>query len=136
MCFKLTYETGKLVYKVLTHWLNISATPFECFDISKIFNMVHSMAILLLLKNYKNWQPVNLCIGMEFDGYGDAWYQIILSIMCDSSQIHKNDDEYQKNSMLFAHGQCYPTLFLWSRGYFGHSQIAVSPIDYNYILLI
>jgi len=72
---------------------------------------------------------------MEFDGYGDAWYQIILSIMCDSSQIHKNDDEYQKNSMLFAHGQCYPTLFWWSRGYFGHSQIPVFPIDYDYRLL-
>ena len=78
----------------MTHWLNISATPFECFDISKIFGVVHNMAILLLLKNNKNGQPANFCIGMEFDGYGDAWYQIILSIMCDSSQIHKNDDEY------------------------------------------
>ena len=78
----------------MTHCLNISATLFECFDISKIFGVVHSMAILFLLKNNKNGQAANFCIGMEFDGYRDAWYHIILSIMCDSSQIHKNDDEY------------------------------------------
>ena len=78
----------------MTHCLNISATLFECFDISKIFGVVHRIAILFLLKNDKKGQPANFCIGMEFHGHGDAWYQIILSIMCDSSQIHKNDDEY------------------------------------------
>ena len=89
MCFKLTYENENW-YKVLIHCLNIAATPFECFDISKIFGVVHSMAILLLLKNNKNGQLANFCIGIEFDGYRDNWYHIILSIMCDSLQIHKN----------------------------------------------
>ena len=78
----------------MTHCLNRSATPFECFDISKIFGVVHSMAILFPLKNNQNWQVANFCIGMEFDGYRDAWYHIILSILYDSSQIHENYDEY------------------------------------------
>ena len=82
------------IYNVLTHYLNISATHFECFDISKIFGVVYSMAILFLLKNNKNGQAANFCIGMEFDGYRDAWYHIILSSMRDSSQEHKNDDKY------------------------------------------
>ena len=78
----------------MTHCLNISAIPFEFFGISKIFGVVHSMAILFLLKINKNGQAANFRIGMEFDGYWDAWYHIILSIMCDSTQMHKNDDEY------------------------------------------